>query len=451
MKVCTDVIGPYNVFFVCDPVWRTKLQKLFWMFYKTNDDMDETVFPGSNPSSVMEQDLECLREPYVVAEKTDGVRYFMLFCFFEERRYCLLANRRFDIYVAPIVANDTSLYHGTLVDVELVRVQGSKCYQSPQSVDETSDQRGNDQLNCDIPTGTHSDQYLQTIQITDSKTMEPAESGKFEQSTRFAQSGDKMTPLQILRNRCVDDTIKNPGEHAITDTHDEWCFLLFDLYHYSGISLQSASYVDRHAMCHNVVRQSGDRHLRVKPIFAPQQWHELDAHLSRLDHASDGLIFTPHKCELLTGRHKLLFKWKRQCDNTVDCVLRIADPEYVRSNLHRLERCRYALCCQNKGKLCVWQYTEGPVTWIDQYIRNADRANGEIVVECHFDGTAWTVRQERSDKSDPNTLFVAERTRQNIEENIGVERLRQFFGVPRAPAPASHCRFEDDVYVCDES
>ena len=202
--------------------------------------------------------------------------------------------------------------------------------------------------------------------------------------------------------------------------------LIFDMYYFTGVCLHQVSYPHRHRMAEAVLQLSGDPHLALKPIFEPWQWAALEQHLQTLDHPNDGLIFTPFRCALLTGRHPELFKWKRQRDNTVDCILAVADPEHVVANLNHLSTLSYWLLVSDDDKLVTWEQTEGPQEWLDDFMKRND-TSPDVIVECCFNGERWIPKQRRFDKHTPNTLFVANRTRQNIEENITVATLRTHF------------------------
>ena len=82
---------------------------------------DPNIFPGPQPISIERKHYVALRrQPYVVCEKTDGVRH-MLVCFEHEgKKLCLLVNRAFHaVYTNLTVPRDTIL-DGELLDNEFL-------------------------------------------------------------------------------------------------------------------------------------------------------------------------------------------------------------------------------------------------------------------------------------------------------------------------------------------
>lgn len=80
-------------------------------------------FPGANPSSLMSEDLALLSErrgDYVVAEKTDGVRYWLCAAIVDQSPMVWLCNRAFHT-VQIGVGFRHEAFRGTLLDVEVVR------------------------------------------------------------------------------------------------------------------------------------------------------------------------------------------------------------------------------------------------------------------------------------------------------------------------------------------
>lgn len=77
---------------------------------------DPMRFPGPQPVSIERVHFSKLKNaPYMVCEKTDGVRK-MLVCFeFEGRKYCLLVNRAFEFQYTTL-----AVPRGTILDGELL-------------------------------------------------------------------------------------------------------------------------------------------------------------------------------------------------------------------------------------------------------------------------------------------------------------------------------------------
>lgn len=97
--------------------------------YKLPADM--TYFPGALPVSLMRKDLSYITDmPYMVAEKTDGVRHLLWACRDDKHTYTFLIDRGFRFYFA-FVKFTTHLTQGsgTLLDGEVIKeATGYKYY-----------------------------------------------------------------------------------------------------------------------------------------------------------------------------------------------------------------------------------------------------------------------------------------------------------------------------------
>lgn len=79
------------------------------------------IFPGSQPVSIERRHFNILcSQPYVVCEKTDGVRCMLLAFMFEGRKICVCLNRALDMFLCPLNFRK-SVYdgNGTILEGEL--------------------------------------------------------------------------------------------------------------------------------------------------------------------------------------------------------------------------------------------------------------------------------------------------------------------------------------------
>ena len=95
--------------------------------------MDDHKFPrlpGPNPVSIERKDFEKLKtKGYVIAEKTDGVRFIMMFTRLFGFKVCTIIDRSMAAYLVPLQAIPRVLFQGTIFDGELtVDKQGRKCF-----------------------------------------------------------------------------------------------------------------------------------------------------------------------------------------------------------------------------------------------------------------------------------------------------------------------------------
>lgn len=81
------------------------------------------IFPGSQPVSIERKHFKTLcSQPYVVCEKTDGVRCMLLAFTFEGRKMCVCINRALDMFLCPLNFRK-SVYeeNGTILEGELYK------------------------------------------------------------------------------------------------------------------------------------------------------------------------------------------------------------------------------------------------------------------------------------------------------------------------------------------
>ena len=81
-----------------------------------SDNVDR--FPGPQPISIEKKHITLLsKNDYLVCEKTDGVRHFLI-CFTDcqNRKICALVNRSFDYTLYPLTVPRDTLLDGELLD-----------------------------------------------------------------------------------------------------------------------------------------------------------------------------------------------------------------------------------------------------------------------------------------------------------------------------------------------
>ena len=84
------------------------------------DDHKNPRIPGPNPVSMERLDFEKLKtKKYVIAEKTDGVRFIMIFTRLFGHKVCAIVDRSMSAYLVPLQGIPRVLFQGTLFDGEL--------------------------------------------------------------------------------------------------------------------------------------------------------------------------------------------------------------------------------------------------------------------------------------------------------------------------------------------
>lgn len=94
------------------------------------DDHKTPRLPGPNPVSIERKDFEKLRtKEYVIAEKTDGVRFVMMFARLFGFKVCVIIDRSMTAFLVPLKAIPRVLFQGSIFDGELtVDKSGRECF-----------------------------------------------------------------------------------------------------------------------------------------------------------------------------------------------------------------------------------------------------------------------------------------------------------------------------------
>jgi hypothetical protein len=93
------------------------------------DDNPHQRLPGPSPVSLERKDIPKLKEGYVIAEKSDGVRFVMMFVRIDGIKLCLIVDRAMTIFLTPFRHIPRVLFQGTIFDGELtVDKQGNSTF-----------------------------------------------------------------------------------------------------------------------------------------------------------------------------------------------------------------------------------------------------------------------------------------------------------------------------------
>ena len=77
------------------------------------------IFPGSQPISIEYRHFDTLKSnPYVVCEKTDGIRFMMLAFMFDNKKKTIFVNRALEMFDCPLNFRKL-VYDGTIVEGEM--------------------------------------------------------------------------------------------------------------------------------------------------------------------------------------------------------------------------------------------------------------------------------------------------------------------------------------------
>lgn len=218
-----------------------------------------------------------------------------------------------------------------------------------------------------------------------------------------------MFPVDVLRasSSLFEGTLLD-GE--LVRRGDSLTFVAFDTVASCGFSFKSRPHSERVAELHRLSSQV----MLACVSFVVKQWlplsphavQQLTAESGTQEYESDGLILVAELKELVVGMQRDMFKWKPASLHTIDFLKQGADLFLVDGTSFQ------SAAALNISRSPLWL---------------PDSPDG--VMECHcvkVDTTgAWHAvpLKPRVDKAEPNSVYVARLTLQNIEEDITVQEL----------------------------
>lgn len=108
------------------PIQNVILKFLHTAWGTLKGDEIPPFFPGPQPISIERRHFPILKNNvYVACEKTDGVRYMCLIMKVDDKKLCLLVNRKLDIFLVSLNL-PRKTYDGTILDGELVKNKKNK-------------------------------------------------------------------------------------------------------------------------------------------------------------------------------------------------------------------------------------------------------------------------------------------------------------------------------------
>lgn len=202
-----------------------------------------------------------------------------------------------------------------------------------------------------------------------------------------------------IPSTCYEGTILD-GE--LLNTSSGLTFLVYDCVLICGRNVSTYSFKNRLEMSKTLI---DGINIRTKDTFAIRlklfqsfnnMKHYVNNELPLLDYKNDGFIFIPDKCNVQTGTHNNLFKWKPRLDNTIDFYINDKQQLYLKKS--------------------------------DDFVKTQNKLIDDIdyedcIIECKsidIIKRTWKFVQVRSDKSTPNSLYTFRKTLNNIRENIQI-------------------------------
>jgi mRNA guanylyltransferase len=340
--------------------------------------------PVCNPVSLERKDLETLRNHrYMLAEKTDGVRFLLLLTRYPKhlghQPIAVMINRKDEMFEVRVMAEEDHFQGGSLFDGELV----------------------------------------------------------------WEATGNHNGPRQIY---LVFDLIAVGGVSKIRETFQRRYDLLFTLFDcgVKDVIHDPRTWLDLAQKLvedeHKIVSEGNQYCLMFRPknMYAQHLLDTVWRMKSSLKHKSDGLIFTPLDEVVKTGTQYNLFKWKSQhtidlkwtarviTRGTFDYNLLYEDHDESVSGKHCGIRVGDSIVPmvfvpnEYSAKVTAWHTSRGDTSFshiVECVCKLPSHQNeDDTMMEC-------SIVKIRHDKSRPNQQTTIERTIHNIQENITVKEL----------------------------
>ena len=362
--------------------------------------------PCPNPVSLERKDMNTLiKNRYVVAEKTDGVRYLLLLMRWPKvlggQPCAIMCSRKFDMYEIRVMAEE-DYFQGTLIDGELVWEYEGGQFVPPRQV--------------------------------------------FLAFDLVAVRGISHVDQNFLKRYAIVSDILDCGGKDIIQDPRKW--------------IETAQ-----GLCenHKVVCEGNQYCLcfRPKRIWPKNEIGTVWRMRKSLRHKSDGLVLTPVDQPILTGTHDRIFKWKSQ--HTIDIVWRCRV-----NNDDEQATWDYEVMFLDAGKEClgdmegvqlrrpselddtadeVYPFKEVPLVILPNaysariihWHHQRGERSFEHIVECtcklpsitdfldrdedNIPLVECSILKIRNDKATPNQKSTIEKTLCNIQENITIKDL----------------------------
>jgi len=318
--------------------------------------------PAPNPVSLHRSHLPQIKTtPYVVAEKTDGVRYVLVLGRFTELRqqYAVLVDRAFTMYQIQVFA-PKDFFYGSVFDGEMVWNKEQRCFM-----------------------------FL----VFDAVAVK----GRSVRKANFLE-----------RYRTITDSFLSQSEWGQRN--------IDQLEEATDAALQFAKTGKIVAIPDNT---SPCVFLYTKPCVKLELFGSLARSISSLEHDSDGFIFTPINAPVMRNTHAHMFKWKYH--PTIDLELCATDSEIVYrcqdgANAVSLQQAfpNYDFVC-SMGAAFTFKKNEKFIIETSVHV-TSESLGGKPQITCKF-------HRFRTDKTTANHCRTIRDILREVVENITLKEL----------------------------
>lgn len=335
--------------------------------------------PSPNPISLEKKylsQLESHLSEFVIAEKSDGIRYLLVLGTLDERGFCVLVNRKMQMFEVPVYAN-SDYFRGSVFDGEMV-----------------------------IEPVNSSNLNRQKLLIFDLISVK----GETRRTNHFLQRYNEYFGIFDLEGKDILDVDTN-----------KWETLAFEM----------ANTKEKVVCLGNKMALQFSPKPFVQLINVGSMWRSMHS----LKHLSDGLIIMRTNAPVGSGTDYNILKWKEH--HTIDLIIQSNYSKgkwkytiFFQNNERLVESSDQSFTIGDK---CFYlQLRPNPVfDCTCQYYAETHKNNFSLLGECSCivdtqQPIVWcSVVKWRKDKHTPNNVTVIQRTLNNIVENVTIDELIQ--------------------------
>ena len=340
--------------------------------------------PSPHPISLDKKELLQLDQHmsnYMVAEKSDGVRYLMVLGTSEKKGFCVMVNRKMQMFEVPIFANQ-SYFEGSIFDGEMVL----EC--TPSN-----------------PTNSHERQIFLVYDLIFVRGENRLQKNFLERYNEYLQIFD-------LEGRDILD---------------------FEMSRWEVIACDLAKTKSKIVSLGNTYALQFSPKPFVQLVNLGSLWRSMPL----LKHKSDGLVISKISAPIGTGTDPNLLKWKQH--HTIDVIIQCNFAKSKWScriffqNINVLVESTekpFEIITKEQPKDCYLQIQENNILQSTyKYYANKRKLQFSLIGECscEFDSQKpiiWcAVIKWRRDKFTPNHYTVIQRTLNNIIDNVTIDEL----------------------------
>jgi hypothetical protein len=209
------------------------------------------------------------------------------------------------------------------------------------------------------------------------------------------------------------EMVKNSDNKLVYVIHD--CVCSF------GRSISSENLDERYENVKHILssfwsNENSSFKLETKKFYTFSEIDNLIEDINKMEHKTDGLIFTPITLPIGCQQQFSLYKWKACENHTFDFkITDDRDSYYAFVSAGQADKLFASIEKTSK---------EGSI-FKELLLKNCPEYKSNSIVECSYDSgkESFNPLKLRSDKSNPNSLYTVEKTLLNIEENITLDEM----------------------------